>query len=120
MGAQRHPAVLAAARLRQALEQSAAALATGSLDALLAVEDSLRHASINLPFPSSDLPDDQRRALRAELDDARLALERCRRLGVNLTEFVRLSLHAHGGAVGYDPQQSAAAALTGRRLNAKG
>jgi hypothetical protein len=120
MGAQRHPAVLAAARLREALEQSAGALAAGRLDALLAGEDALRHASINLPYPSSDLPDDQRRALRAELDDARRALLRCQRLGVSLAEFVRLSLHAHGRAVGYDPQHSTAAALAGRHLNAKG
>jgi hypothetical protein len=41
-------------------------------------------------------------------------LLRCRRLGVGLTDFVRISLDAHGGQLGYEPTRTAAAALTGR------
>jgi hypothetical protein len=112
----RPAAIQAASRLREALEQSAAAMAAGQLDALLAGEAALEHALTDLPFPA-DFPDDERHALRAELDGARAALLRCRRLGGSLTDYVRLTLHAHGRAADYDPQRAAASALGGRSLS---
>jgi hypothetical protein len=111
-----HPAVQAAARLRHALEGSATALAAGHLDALLSGQAALQDASVGLP-PRADLSADDRAAIRAELDAARRALDRCRHLGHSLTTFVRISLDAQGRAFGYDPQRIAAAALGGRDLN---
>ena len=109
--------VLTASQLRAALEQSAAAMAAGDLDALLAGEAALEHALIDLASPS-DFPVEERQALRAELDAARRALGRCRRLGSSLTDYVRLTLHAGGQATGYDPERAAASALGGRAFNA--
>ena len=114
----RHPAVAAAARLRQAVEQSAAAMATGQVDRLLAGEAALQDAVATLPRPST-LSDDDRRELRAELDAAAGALVRCRHLGSSLTAFVRISLDAQGRAAGYDPTSIMAARLGGRALNTR-
>ena len=116
MRAARHPAVAAAARLRLALEQSAAALAAGQVDHLLAGEAALLDAVASFPRPSM-LSGDDRHDLRAELDAAATALVRCRHLGTSLTAFVRISLDAQGRAAGYDPAPDAAARLGGRTLN---
>ena len=118
MRAARHPAVAAASRLRQALEQSAAAMAAGQADQLLAGESALQDALARLPRPST-LSDDDRRDLRAELDAAVTALVRCRHLGTSLSAFVRISLDAQGRASGYDPAQAMAARLGGRALNTR-
>jgi hypothetical protein len=125
--AARHPALQAAARLRQALEQSAAALGEGRLDILLGGEAALQDAAILSPAlrvrtgsgPSAlpPLTPADKHHLREELEAARRALVRCRHLGANLNTFVRISLDAHGRAAGYDPQRTAAAALGGRDLN---
>jgi hypothetical protein len=112
----RHPAVAAAARLRQALEQRAAALTAGQVDQLLAGESALQDAVAAIPRPST-LSDDDRRELRAELDAAADALVRCRHLGTSLTAFVRIRLDAQGRAAGYDPAPDVAARLGGRTLN---
>lgn len=111
-----HPAVQAAARLRQALEGSADALAHGRLDSLLSGHAALQDASAAVP-PSPRLSPEDRMALHVELDAARRALARCRHLGQSLTTFVRISLDAQGRAFGYDPQRVTAAALGGRDLN---
>lgn len=55
--------------------------------------------------------------LRAEIDAARAALLRCRRLGISLGDFVRASFDAYGQATGYEPTAEAARALNGRGLN---
>jgi hypothetical protein len=100
-------AVRGAAHLRRALEQSAAALAGSSLDGLLAAEAALNDALAQLP-PLSTISSADRPALREDLEAARRALRRCRRLGASLSDFITLSLAAQGRASGYDSQRAAA------------
>ncbi len=102
--------------LRQALEQTATALAKARLDDLLAAGEALEIALAGIPRATATSPADADR-LRAEIDAARAALLRCRRLGVSLGDFVRATFDAHGEATEYDPSRQAAAALTGRDLN---
>jgi hypothetical protein len=94
------PAALqAAARLRTTLEAAADALATADLTALLATEAAIDAALADLPSLDGLVPAD-RAAVRAELDAARGALLRCRRLGSGLGDFIRVSFDAQGrGAV---------------------
>ena len=103
----------AVSRLRIALEDTATALAAADLDGLLAADTALQAALHALPALSSVDPAD-RSVFRRELEAAAAALLRCRRLGVGLTDFVRISLDAHGGQLGYEPTRTAAAALSGR------
>jgi hypothetical protein len=92
---QPHPALQAAARLRLALEQTAEALASPRLEALLASETAIEEALG--AFPRLDGLDAAGRArVGEEVDQARLALLRCRRLGSALGDFVRLSFEAQG------------------------
>ena len=93
-------ALAAAARLRDALERTAGALASPDLDALLACESAIEGALADIP-PFAGLPAEDRRAIRLELDRARATLLRCRRLGAGLREFVRLSFEAQGRGTGY-------------------
>jgi len=103
----------AVSRLRTALEDTAMALATADLNRLLAADTALQAALQALPSLASVDPE-QRSVFRRELEAAAGALLRCRRLGVGLSDFVRISLDAHGGHLGYEPTRTAAAALTGR------
>lgn len=103
----------AVARLRSALEDTAMALATADLDRLLAADTALQAALQALSRLASVNPE-ERLQFRRELEAAAAALLRCRRLGVGLSDFVRISLDAHGGQLGYEPTRTAAAALTGR------
>jgi hypothetical protein len=103
----------AVTRLRAALEDTAIALAAADLDRLLAADTALQAALYALPRLASVDPA-ERSVFRRELEAAGAALLRCRRLGVGLTDFVRISLEAHGGQLGYEPTRTAAAALTGR------
>src|SRR5262245_53860079 len=102
----------AVSRLRTALEGTAAALATADLDRLLAADTALQAALQALPRLASVNPE-ERLQVRRELEAAAAALLRCRRLGVGLSDFVRLCLDTHGH-LGYEPTRTAAAALTGR------
>lgn len=113
-----HPALQAAVRLRRALDRNASALALAQLDALLAGQAALQDAVTSIPA-ATDLAAEDRSLLRAELDAARDSLARCRHLGASLTAFVRVTLDAHGRAVGYDPQRITAASLAGRDLNTR-
>jgi hypothetical protein len=103
----------AVARLRTALEDTAAALAEADLDSLLASDTALQGAlnalSTLARADASDLE-----GFRRELEAAAAALLRCRRLGAGLSDFVRVSLDVRGGQLGYEPARAAAAALTGR------
>ena len=108
----------AVARLRAAIEDTAAALAAGDLDRLLASDTALQAALHELPSLAAVHPDDQP-LFRRELEGAAAALLRCRRLGANLADFVRLSFDAQGGQLGYEPTRTAAAALTGRGFTTK-
>lgn len=86
-------------RLRTALENTADALACADLDRLLACEASLEAALAQLR--TEPLPPAMRAQLRKDADFVRLALTRCRRLGLALTEFARLGMQAQGVAPGY-------------------
>jgi hypothetical protein len=103
----------AAARLRAALDATAAALTEPNLDALLAAEAALTDAFPELSYLRT-LDDIRVRALRDELVAAQSALHRAQRLGASLGDVVRISLQAHGHAAGYDPARVAAATLAGR------
>jgi hypothetical protein len=110
--------VVAAARLRAAVEHTAAALAGADLERLLASETQLQKALGDIPhFASTPLDARNRAQLRQEVEDAQAVLRRCRRLGAALSDVVRLSLGAQGQGLGYEPARAAAAALTGRTFN---
>jgi hypothetical protein len=98
--------------VRRALEQTAAALAAADLDGLLAGETALNDAVAELRAMATVAPE-HRDAFREDLEAARSALRRCRRLGAALSDFVALSLAAQGRASGYDPQRVAAVDSTG-------
>ncbi|MGH9373616.1 MAG: hypothetical protein ACRD15_19015, partial [Vicinamibacterales bacterium] len=93
-------ALHAASRLRSALEQAAQALASPGVETLLSSEVAIDGALADLP-PLDDLAPGERLLVRAELDRARAALLRCRRLGSALGDFIRLSLEAQGRGTGY-------------------
>jgi hypothetical protein len=93
-------ALRAVAALRDALDRTAAALASPRVETLLDCEVAIENALANLP-PLEGLDATERAAVRAELDAARRALLRCRRLGAALAEFVRLGLEAQGRGTGY-------------------
>jgi hypothetical protein len=93
-------AVRAASRLRGALEQAADALAAPHLDALLACEAAIEQALAELP-PLEGLDAGERTLVRGELDRARAAMLRCRRLGTSLGDFIRLTFEAQGRTPGY-------------------
>lgn len=84
----------AAAVLRLALEDAADALATADLDRLLACEARLDAAVTHLPARTAQ--DTSRATVLADIDAARAALTRCRRLGAALSQFVELGLSAQG------------------------
>ena len=110
--------VVAASRLRAAVEETAAALAGADLPRLLACDTLLQKVLNDIP-PSATLTAQDRARLRHEVEEAQAALRRCRRLGGILTDVVRLSLGAQGQGLGYEPARTAAAALTGRTFNGR-
>lgn len=110
------PALETAGRLRGALDQTARALARARLDDLLAAGEALEVALAQIPRVRATSNEDADR-LRAEIDAARLALLRCRRLGVSLGDFVRATFDSHGLSTEYDAARQAAATLTGRGVN---
>jgi hypothetical protein len=110
--------VAAAAHLREALEQTAAALASPRLDTLLAGETAIEVALSAMPA-LDELPADERLAIRRELERARGALLRCRRLGMSLRDYIRMSFEAQGRGADYGPRQSPAITYSGRALNAR-
>jgi hypothetical protein len=98
-------AAAAVMRLRVALERTAAALAKPDLERLLAGESDIEVALAELPAVYS-LSDEERRAVRVEVEGAHRALLRCRRLGSALDSFVRISLEAQGRSE-YGPRRAA-------------
>jgi hypothetical protein len=87
-------------RLRTALDQAADALVSADLEALLVSESEIEQALAQLPALTSSTVED-RADVRMELERARRALIRCRRLGTALTAFVRVSCDAQGRHAGY-------------------
>ncbi len=98
-------AAAAVMRLRLALERTAAALVQPDVERLLAGESEIERALAELPAVYS-LPDEERRAVRVEVEGAHQALLRCRRLGSALDSFVRISLEAQGRSE-YGPRRTA-------------
>ena len=110
--------VVAASRLRAAIEETATALAGADLERLLACDALLQKALTYIPRPAS-LPASVRLLLRQELEAAHSAMRRCRRLGTSLNDFARFSLDAQGQGVGYNPSGAATPLVTGRSFNQK-
>ena len=119
-------AMTAASSLREALEHTAAALANPRLETLLTGESAIEAALSSKPIHDSPastmqaldtLPAEERLAVRRELERARDALLRCRRLGTSLREYIRLSFEAQGRGVDYGPRPSAGPAYAGQALN---
>ena len=108
--------VVAASRLRTAIEETAAALAGADLERLLAADALLQNTLAAIPRTAA-LAGDERPRLRQEVEAAQAALRRCRRLGTTLNEFVRISIDAQGHGLGYEPGRPALPGLTGRALN---
>ncbi len=108
-----------AARLRRALERSAEAMANARLDDLLVAGEDIDVALGQIPGAPLEPVSDPAR-LRADIDAARVALMRCRRLGLSLSDFVRVTIDTHGVVAGYDPSAGAAALLAGRGVNTSG
>jgi hypothetical protein len=108
--------VVATARLRAAIEDTATALAGADLDRLLASDAPLLRALGAIRLPAS-LTADEQQALLREVDAAHAALRRCRRLGDTLSDFVRFTLAAQGKTLGYGPNRPPDTLLTGRGLN---
>lgn len=107
-------AFTAVRQLRQALEQTAAALARPDLDGLLASESATERALAGLPWGTRpEGPLEPR--LRDEIEAARRALVRCTRLGASLQDFIRVSVLARQAA-GYGPA-GATAACAGHALD---
>ena len=98
-------AAAAVVRLRVALERTASALAQPDVERLLAGESEIEVALADLPAVYS-LSDEDRNAVRVEVEAARRALLRCRRLGSALDSFVRISLEAQGRSE-YGPRRTA-------------
>jgi hypothetical protein len=118
-------AVAAAGRLREALEQTATALASPRLETLLAGETAIESALSSMPT-LDELPADERLVVRRELERARGALLRCRRLGTSLRDYIRLSFEAQGRGGGYGPRsgdegprQSTPSTYAGQAINAR-
>jgi hypothetical protein len=111
-------ALAAASSLREALEQTAAALANPQLETLLAGEGAIETALSSMPAVD-DLPDEERIVVRRELERARGSLLRCRRLGTSLRDYIRLSFEAQGRGEDYGPRHSAALPYAGQALNAR-
>jgi hypothetical protein len=110
-------AIAAIASLSEALEQTAAALASPRLETLLAGETAIEAALSSMPA-LDELPADERLAVQRELERARGALLRCRRLGTSLRDYIRLSFEAQGRADEYGPRPSAIT-YAGQALNAR-
>jgi hypothetical protein len=103
-------------RLRTVLDQAADALVSADLEALLASEAEIEDALANMPVLTT-MTADERAEIRGELERARGALLRCRRLGTTLTAFVRVSFDAQGRHGGYgEPGWSSAGGAIDARV----
>lgn len=94
--------VHAIASLRKTLEETSSALAQADLHRLLESEARIEAALVNVPMRG--LGPEARDLVVAEVEQARAALARCRRLGAALQDFIRVSQSAHGLDHGYGRQ----------------
>ena len=81
-------------RLRTVLETVGDALSSGAFDRLVEAEAELAAALPDQPIARR--PGDGTARLAREIQSARRALVRARRLGASLADVVRISLHAQG------------------------
>jgi ketosteroid isomerase-like protein len=95
---------LAVAGLRAAVEELADALASADLDRLLACEARIESALAQLP--THGLPADARAEIRSDIEAARRAMMRCRRLGLSLNAFILASLSIQGRDHLYGPDST--------------
>jgi hypothetical protein len=106
----------AVAELRLSLDAVAAALVAADADALHAAQPRLSSALAAVRRVQA-VPGDQHAALRADLAQCRLLLDRCRRLGAVATELSASALLATGVSVGYGRiGQTATSGLRGSHL----
>jgi len=110
----------ATARLREALDEIAAALTAADLGALLRAEGNLELATRRLSALPMNLAAADRETIRTEVRAARQTLNRCRTLGTTLLDVVRLSMEAQGKNPGYGRHDTPAAAYGPRAVNTKG
>lgn len=96
--------VLAVEGLTAALEEMADALAQASLEGVLACESRIESALAAVPARELTVGHEAR--LRREVEAARLALTRCRRLGLSLDGVIATSLSIRGVAPGYGPARA--------------
>lgn len=111
--------VTAAARLSEALEETAEALAAADLDRLLRGELALQLALEGLTARQAP-GGEHRDELRLEVERARRALLRCRHLGHMLLDVVRLGLEAQGRSPAYGPRNARVASGVLRGIDARG
>jgi hypothetical protein len=102
------------------LEGAAESLAHAQVEGLLASEGALEFALAELP-PMQNLGDDDRVAVRRELEAAERALLRCRRLGSTLSDNDRHTLASHcaDGAPYTSDARKEGPENAGRGLNAR-
>ncbi|MEW6321196.1 MAG: hypothetical protein AB1635_08905 [Acidobacteriota bacterium] len=100
MSDRRDAAVTVAVRLRTVLDQLGDALRDADLTRLLAAESGLAAALAAFHGPL-DAPVDQA-ALASEIQALRRSLDRCRRLGTTVDDFLRLSTGVLTPAPSYD------------------
>ena len=106
-------------RLRRALERLGGALARARVDELLTCEADLAAALAALSTSRAAESVDRRATLEEALA-ARAALIRCRRLGVGLGDYVRLTLDALGCTGVYGRTGGADVPAPGLSVNARG
>jgi hypothetical protein len=108
------------ARLREALEETAAALEAADLTRLLRAEAGLELAVRRLSMLPNTLTAADHTALRLDVRAARQALNRCRTLGATLIDVVRLSLEAQGRNPGYGRHQESPVTYGRRAIDTRG
>jgi hypothetical protein len=108
-------------RIRAVLNSIGDALAQGRFDLVTAAETEL-DAALRAAGAARHLGTDSavRASLRTEILETRAALDRCRRLGASLTEFVRCSLAAQGRCGAYDRTGREAIAARVGAIDARG
>lgn len=109
--------------VRLALQALGDALATPAAAPLTTAESALSSAlSACAPgrLAVDGLPADARAALAQEIEAARAALARCRRLGDSLSTFISASLAAQGLLAGYDRRGDEAVAPPAAHFGVRG
>jgi hypothetical protein len=113
-----HDSCATVARLTAVLNDLAAALAAPDLPAVLAAEPALATLTTTLAALTPAGTDPHR--LRSALNEARLAVRRCERLGAAVDAFVSCSLRAQGRTVEYARHGAGPVPAAGHALVVRG